>query len=173
MILILLAVLGLAADPAQPTPVRSAPVHPHVAGDHDHGAPSADPAQAVMDQLTGKAAVTCDQIFAMGSPSEVRGALVAGTAVSMPPWAPMRAAGCLTQLAATDDVALGHVGKLAALEAQPGFALVISEHLSELPADRAVQLANQALANPSPALDRRLPTRLQSCGHPSVQALVP
>lgn len=174
MLIVLLAVLGFAAEPSTgPTPVpgtlppSGAHLHHAVPDVSAHGSV----AEAVRAALASKVELPCADLLDLGPTDTVREALVDGTRHAMPPWAPLRAAGCLTELAATDDAALQHVQGLAADADQPGFALAISERLSDLPEARAVQIARKALANPAPALQARLPHRLLQCDHPAVRTL--
>lgn len=170
MIVLLLASLGLAAGPE---PVAVAPVSPSAS--HHEVVVSVRPGESVADAveraMVSRGQPDCGAVLALGPSETVRDALVSNTTRSMPPWAPLRAAECLADLSATDDVALAQVQRLVALPDQPGFALAIVPHLDAIPEARAVELARAALSNPSPALKTRLPRSLGTSTHAAVRAL--
>lgn len=117
----------------------------------------------------------CQHIFAIGSQAEVRAALTSAVETSLPPWAPLRAAGCLTELAATDDAAWQTVQGLLQRPDQPGFVLAVVERVDVLPearAERAAQLAMERVQT-ARALRRTVPTKLSQSTYPQVRAVVP
>jgi len=173
VIVLLLAVMG--AWNAQAAPQATDMPAPATVDHQDHAfelAQGESVAAGVDRALASRVEVSCTDVLALGPADQVRSALVAATERALPPWAPLRAAGCLTELAASDDAALQHVQGLVGLQDQPGFALAVSERLHVLPEARAVQLATAALDNPAPALKRRLPARLLQSPSAPVRALV-
>ena len=174
MIVLLLAAVGFAAPDVDGPQAVDVPA-PVVA--HDHTTFSLleveSVAQGVDRALASRREIPCDQVLDLGSTADVRTALAAATERELPPWAPLRAASCLTDLAETDDVALAYVQQLVARTDAPGFALAVTERLDHLPELRAVSIAQVAVANPSPALRSRLPARLRESSYSTVRALVP
>ena len=140
----------------------------------------AEPVEAsVADQVTASLAARhdtgCASIFALGDAAVVRDALVDATTHEAPPWAPLRAASCLTELAVTDGVALSAVRELIDVPGKPGFALAVSQRLDVLDPAQAEQLGKLALARADrePRLARRIVPVMERSAHDAVRALVP
>lgn len=115
----------------------------------------------------------CAALFALGEPAQLRVALTELVEVELPPWAPMRAASCLTELAASDPQAWTVVEGLLQRPDQPGFVLPVIGRLDGLPserAERAAQLAIQRSATQA-SLQRIVPARLQDSAHAQVRAI--
>lgn len=155
MIVLLLSMVGLAAEPEPP---------------------AAD--GAVASQVTAMVAArhmeSCDGVFAAGDTAVVRDALVQITAHQAPPWAPMRAASCLAELAPSDAVALTETRRLIALHDQPGFVLAVAEKLDRMPADLATDLGRAIWQRSAaePRLVRRVQPLLRSSQHATVRAVL-
>jgi hypothetical protein len=136
-------------------------------------APSETPASAQVGELLAmRHDPGCGAIRAVGPSGDVRDALVAATATPMPPWAPIRAASCLAEFAATDDIAWEAVRDLIGRPDQPGFVLAVLERTDALPADRALHVARVGLerARVEPALLRAVPSRVARSEHEIVRA---
>lgn len=136
-------------------------------------APVADPVgDRVGELLAMRHDPGCGAIRAVGAAGEIRDLLRAATATEMPPWAPIRAASCLAELAATDDIAWEAVRDLIGRPEQPGFVLAVLERADELPADRALHVARVGLdrARAEPSLRRAVPTRASRSEHAVVRA---
>jgi hypothetical protein len=116
---------------------------------------------------------SCSQLAALGPRDAVRGALVVASTTEMPPWAPLRAVGCLTEWS-IDPVARAEVVRLVKQPDQPGFALVVAEKLAGLPAEPAFELASavRARAVSDVRLQRLVMPRLAASVHEPVRALV-
>jgi hypothetical protein len=138
-------------------------------------APDAPVAERVHEALRLRHDPGCEAILALGDTEGVRDALADATTHQAPPWAPMRAAACLTELAADDARARVAVGELMTRAEAPGLALAVTERLDALDEPVAVELARAALAThgDAPRVARRLVPRLQAAPHPGVRALVP
>ncbi|TVQ91428.1 MAG: hypothetical protein EA397_10265 [Deltaproteobacteria bacterium] len=117
----------------------------------------------------------CDKLFALGARGLVRDALIAAVQTELPPWAPLRAASCLTELAVHDEQAWETVQDLLQRPDQPGFVLAILDRAHALPVERAELVAQHSLerAQQVRALQRTVPTRLKASPYPSVRALAP
>jgi hypothetical protein len=116
----------------------------------------------------------CAQIFQAGPPAAVRDALATAVDRPGPPWAPLRAVGCLTEQAATDDAAFALVRSLIARPELPGLAVAAAEKVDVLPAARAVVIAEAALrrAEAEPQVARRVSPVLGRSVHAPVRAMV-
>jgi hypothetical protein len=107
--------------------------------------PSSPLSDAVWRQLSERHGATCEAVAPLGEPAAVRDALIeVATQATMPPWAPVNAAKCVAQLAATDDVALAAATGWLGDAELGGLALAVVQQLSALPADRALPLATAA-----------------------------
>lgn len=115
----------------------------------------------------------CDALLALGEPAQVRAALTELVEVELPPWAPMRAASCLTELAASDARAWAVVEGLLQRPEQPGFVLAVLGRLDGLPSERAERAAQLAIqrSTTQASLQRIVPARLQDSAHASVRAI--
>jgi hypothetical protein len=88
----------------------------------------------------------CDVVRAMSDDEGLFDAVAAVTADPMPPWAPLRAAACLAVWSTEDDRAWERLLPLLSDVERPGLLLAALRHVDALPQDRAVRLADQAVA---------------------------
>lgn len=137
----------------------------------------ADPgtiSESVYLALLQRDGFSCDDVQLMGDHDAVRDALIADVAVQSPPWVPMRAAGCVAAHADGDPLAWTAVRGWMGDATAPGLALVVLDSADKLPAPRAVELAELAIA--------RMPTdarfalyaqpKIAQSLHPEVRALL-
>jgi len=155
MIVLLLSMVGLAAEP------ESLPADDAVA-------------TRVTAIVAARHMDSCDGVFAAGDSGDVRDALVQITEHQAPPWAPMRAASCLAELAPSDAVALTQTRRLIALPDQPGFTLAVAEKLDRMPAELATDLGRAIWQRSAaePRLVRRVQPLLRSSQHAAVRAVL-
>ena len=115
---------------------------------------------------------SCSQL---GTPdTALRDALIArAEPQAMPPWAPMRAAGCLIELFPTDPVTATTVLPWMTDPERGGLALVVAENIDRFPLEISVQLANAAMAAPASTSRDRLRRRLSTSARPEVLAVLP
>lgn len=115
----------------------------------------------------------CAAVLAVGDTTSVRDALVAAAEREAPPWAPMRAASCLTELAATDTAAWTATRELLGREDQPGFAMAIAAKVDVLPEEHAVVVANTVAERVAvqPRLARAVAPTFEMSRHAAVRAV--
>ena len=137
--------------------------------------PPATVADRVDDALAARHDVGCPTLVALGDTAEVRAALVAATRREAPPWAPLRAASCLTDMSVTDAPSFVAVRDLLSLDGKPGLALAVVHRLDGLDSVRAAELGDLALiqADREPRLGKRIRPVLERSAHESVRMLVP
>lgn len=112
----------------------------------------------------------CDAVWALGSADEVRDALVAQTAVRMPPWTPMRAATCLADHA--DDAKIRPILMSWVADPEtPGFAKLTLARLDRFPEAEAKATIETALKLDVPLIRADLRAAIATSAHPSVKAL--
>ncbi|MFK7931362.1 MAG: hypothetical protein AB8H79_24490 [Myxococcota bacterium] len=131
-------------------------------------------ANKVHEAMAARHMDSCDAVRALGNADQVRAALIQATEHQAPPWAPLRAAGCLTEFVEADPLAMAHARALLRDKARPGFVLAITEKLDVLPSHVALELAETAwvTARVEPRLTRRVQSTLQSSTHASVRAVL-
>jgi len=137
-------------------------------------ASDAQVADLVREAVASRHMESCESVRALGTTEQVRAALIQATEHQAPPWAPLRAAGCLTELADSDPIAMVHTKRLLQDRARPGFALAITEKLDILPARVASDLAKTAwaVAQSEPKLTSRVQSTLQRSTHASVRSVL-
>lgn len=140
----------------------------------------ADPVEAsvadrVSETLAARHDVGCPAVFELGDTAQVRAALVDVAAQELPPWAPLRAASCLTELAASDPLAWAAARDLIDVPGKPGLALAVTQRLDHLDSARAEELAKRALARAEhePRLATKIVPAVTRSEHAAVRALVP
>lgn len=115
--------------------------------------------------------VGCEALYELGDDLAVRDAILAATVVQRPPWVSMRAAACVVERAATDEVAYDVVRGWMTDPNLAGFALAAVQGLDLLPEDRAVVIAELAVDRVSTdaRFARYAPEHLRKSSHPKVQ----
>lgn len=133
----------------------------------------ADVAASVHHALLLRDGFSCDDAQLLGDQAAVRDALIAEVAVESPPWVPMRAAACVAEHADGDPIAWTAVRGWMGEAGKPGLALVVLGAADKLPAPRAIEIAELAVARmPTDArFARYAAPKIAASVHPEVRAL--
>lgn len=141
---------------------------------------AADPAVAATTPASpanlGQALAARDGVGCAGlgvADSALRDGLIAHTDPTlMPPWVPVRAAGCLIELFPADPVTLSTVTPWMTDPGAAGLALVVAQQIDRFPAADAAKLAVAAMSAPEGAARDRVQRRLQKSTLPEVVVVV-
>jgi hypothetical protein len=130
-----------------------------------------DVGEAVKTKLIARDFEGCAAVWALGDEEAVREALLGYTKAARPPALPMRAADCALEKAATDEATFTAVQGWMSDPALPGLALVVVERLGDLPEDKAVVLADLAVARAETdaRFARYAPAKLEASPHAKVR----
>jgi len=108
---------------------------------------SEDVSDAVYQQLAQRHAPTCASLWELGEAAAVREGLVkVATEATMPPWAPIHAAGCLVERIGSDAETYAMVKGWMLDGNKAGLALVVVQRVDTLEEPQAVELATLAVA---------------------------
>ncbi|MEN0067868.1 MAG: hypothetical protein AAGA48_37410 [Myxococcota bacterium] len=125
--------------------------------------------EAMWMLLSARHAVPCETVTAT-SPDPVEDLLVVVEQVSMPPWAPMRAADCLIRQHAADVRVVDELQEWVVDPARKGLGRLVMTRIDALDAPMAVDLARRAWAA---NLDARfVERRLLRSANPDIRAVV-
>ena len=108
---------------------------------------SDDVSDAVYQQLSQRHGTTCEALWELGEATAVRdGLLKVATEATMPPWAPLNAAGCLMERLGTDEDTYALVKGWMLDSDKAGLALVVVQNVDTLEEAKALELAKLAVA---------------------------